>query len=893
MLFRWLETKVPWWGLAAFWTFLKREWTSVFVSSGIGILAASLLRLLLSDKGFSEFCKSEYSPILTHFDGIDVYSPFAIGMVMAFAVALLPRVLLGIRKGLRSWLLGVTSGMRLLPFLSSLAILTIYEAKPENQYLLDFKVVAILFTISFGLYLIGQIQSQKQVKEEDVQVTSEDLKLVGTHVSDSDDPIKAWPEDILGRAPIINTISFSLLISKTPVLALFGDLGSGKTSVLNLLRDHLGQKVKPRAIVVFFNCWLPGSSESLSSYLLDDIARECGKQYVVPGIRKDARKLALALAKSVPLLSSLSDMWSASTQRDDLQRLADAVSRLPRRVVVLLDEIDRMQKEEILELWKVLRGVSVSPNLSFVCASERTRMALAVAEGIGLDSNVYLEKFFPTSLSLPVIDADALKGIGVRRLVSTLRNQGWFEVDADREMYAEQLEKIWDDLVAPFCQTPRAIGLLANDVGAASLPLRGEVNPIELTLFEMLRRFEPSVYEIVWRYKEALAGPENSWARYRYRTDEQREAFNKGLIEELGKVLEGTGRLDAVKRVLANLFPLFARIAGRQPWARGPKPEGVEAERNIANPSLMRAYFHQKLPEDLFSSREMSNFIRTVEKAPDTHTRREELFRVLDSMKKGDPKRENFLEKLSDRMRTMNLSLATDLVHSCVLGASKYGYDFFVSTGEAGDALRMVIRVAERTSDEQRTAFLSQCILEAGDDTFALRVQTILSKPGQDFHLGVSFAELYPSFLARMMTRYGPNSDAQIMDLTYSDPAAFNLWGMSDLSKEGMTLDAKMVADNRAAQRNFWLRYIGTSRRRLAEVFNTFFMPKGMYTGNPEPFIENKIPVAELKRLFEILAEDEPLDEANKLSLRILGRLLNGDFVNGVAIDDWESGELG
>jgi hypothetical protein len=41
------------------------------------------------------------------------------------------------------------------------------------------------------------------------------------------------------------------------------------------------------------------------------------------------------------------------------------------------------------------------------------------------------------------------------------------------------------------------------------------------------------------------------------------------------------------------------------------------------------------------------------------------------------------------------------------------------------------------------------------------------------------------------------------------------------------------------------------------------------------------------------VTEDEPLNEANKLSLRILERLLKGDFANGVAIDDWESGERG
>jgi hypothetical protein len=190
----------------------------------------------------------------------------------------------------------------------------------------------------------------------------------------------------------------------------------------------------------------------------------------------------------------------------------------------------------------------------------------------------------------------------------------------------------------------------------------------------------------------------------------------------------------------------------------------------------------------------------------------------------------------------------------------------------------MVIRVALRIPIEKRTEFLAQCMQEAGDDTFALRIQTVLSRPEQDFYLGVSFAELYPSFLERMMNRYGPNVDEQKVNLAYSDPQAFNLWGMSDLSKEGMTLDAETVANNRAVQCDFWLRYIGTSRKRLAEVFRVFIMPLGIYTENPERFIENKIPMTELRRLLEVTAENELLNADDQLSLRTLRRLLNGRF---------------
>jgi hypothetical protein len=100
---------------------------------------------------------------------------------------------------------------------------------------------------------------------------------------------------------------------------------SGKTSTLNLVREHLGDK----AITVSFSTWLPGSAETLTSYLLSDIANECKKHYVVPGLRQSTRRFALALGQKVPFLSDFLKVLPATTQRDDLENLKLALIRLP------------------------------------------------------------------------------------------------------------------------------------------------------------------------------------------------------------------------------------------------------------------------------------------------------------------------------------------------------------------------------------------------------------------------------------------------------------------------------------------------------------------------------------------------------------------------------------
>jgi hypothetical protein len=212
-------------------------------------------------------------------------------------------------RGLKSWWSGVTSGLVLMPFVLAFTFSILPSSRLHHRFILGCITIGVCFLSGFLLYLRAEIRRERTVGEDELIVPSSVRSLAGTQLEDSDDPIQSWAQDALGRASLVDSLSIKIMIAKAPVLWLSGAFGSGKTSTLNLLREHLGDK----AITISFSTWLPGSAETLTSYLLSDIANGCKKRYVVPGLRQGTRTLRNRYGASVDAANvdlSTSDPWA-------------------------------------------------------------------------------------------------------------------------------------------------------------------------------------------------------------------------------------------------------------------------------------------------------------------------------------------------------------------------------------------------------------------------------------------------------------------------------------------------------------------------------------------------------------------------------------------------------
>lgn len=105
---------------------------------------------------------------------------------------------------------------------------------------------------------------------------------------------------------------------------------------------------------------------------------------------------------------------------------------------------------------------------------------------------------------------------------------------------------------------------------------------------------------------------------------------------------------------------------------------------------------------------------------------------------------------------------------------------------------------------------------------------------------------------------------------------------MRDLSKSGVQPDP----EDRMIQHDFWKRYIGHNKARLIRLFNEVFMPdKTSYSFDPEPFVENKISVELVRKLFTELPDDFDPKELPSRYVNRLKHFLRGDFKNGISVE--------
>lgn len=358
-------------------------------------------------------------------------------------------------------------------------------------------------------------------------------------------------EDALGFKPHASNLAAMLLKQQFPdasfVVGIEGVWGEGKSTFIKFLKKRFSEtqsgEVPP--VVVDFNPWWFESPEKIMTHLLDSMLGQADK------LDAEARDLLIKLAEIVKdnnqgvekftnsllyvngflgaggVAAASNGYWVgvalalvlsvlAKIIHDCLQKnrvisdslsgkkkaLSEKFSKNRQKLVVVIDDIDRLSHEEIRHVFRAIKGILDLPNVIYVVAYDRTIVASALDAVHANMGEAYLEKIIQYPYVLPKPHALAYQNyvLGILAMV----------LDVPAKNLDEHSVRM---IVGAFLPVPRSVKRLC----ATLLDFKFyssdcvDINPVDYLFLEAVRLYDRTLYvELISALLGAATFPESN-----------------------------------------------------------------------------------------------------------------------------------------------------------------------------------------------------------------------------------------------------------------------------------------------------------------------------------------------------------------------------------------------
>ncbi|CAH1696673.1 hypothetical protein CHELA1G11_50007 [Hyphomicrobiales bacterium] len=401
----------------------------------------------------------------------------------------------------------------------------------------------------------------------------------------ADVPIRSSGQDRLRRvdfAERIAAILSALSLEEGRVFAIRGGWGFGKSSLKYLIIEQL-KVCEKGADWLDFNPWQWGDSDAIARALFSEIANSLGGAHS-EGAARRAEKLraygailtgaagplakaggqiqlltsvltsvsvvtiASAIGFSIPSVATIAAAIAivagvlpligkglAYLGRDRTAEPLDGIRRsleaslreLKRPLVIFIDDIDRLEPEQIRVLLRQVKANANLPNLVFVLIFQPSIVEAALDPIADGDGAAFLEKVVQTNFDLPAVPVATVHGVFTEQL-SELAS-----VHASKENGFQQVR--WGNCligcIQPYVRNLRDARRLLSSI-AVHLPLHAteatfEVNIIDFLVLETIRVFEPDLHDLLFRERDLVLQTRRFAGR---RPPRGRQATDRGSV---------------------------------------------------------------------------------------------------------------------------------------------------------------------------------------------------------------------------------------------------------------------------------------------------------------------------------------------------------------------------
>ncbi|WP_233160668.1 P-loop NTPase fold protein [Aquitalea sp. ASV11] len=452
-------------------------------------------------------------------------------------------------------------------------------------------------------------------------------------------PIRKSSEDRLRRTSFADRIAIvlsELSLREGRVFAIRGGWGFGKSSLKNLITEKLD--ASDGADWLDFNPWQWGDGDTITRALFGQIADRLGGEHsksalaraealrrysaILSGVSTPLKKagdsnhlisliltnvsviaVASAIGFDLPTVAKLGATLAALSVCTSLlgrvlsflgrdrgneplgkvrEALEDRLRELDRPLVVFVDDIDRLEPEQIRLLLRQVKANANLPNIVFVLLFQPSIVERALDPVADDDGRAFLEKIVQANFDLPAVPVSIVHRIFGEELSELAGVYATEENGFSQRRWGNALV----GCIQPLLRNMRDARRLISSI-SVHMPLHVsgevfEVNIVDFLLLEALRVFEPDLHEELFCERELVL------QEHRFHGYAGRDA-DKVVAERLLSIVSEERRVIA-RDALKELFPPLEWAFGGVNYADGFRNNWL-TEKRVCSSRYFPRYF--------------------------------------------------------------------------------------------------------------------------------------------------------------------------------------------------------------------------------------------------------------------------------------------------------------
>ena len=380
-----------------------------------------------------------------------------------------------------------------------------------------------------------------------------------------DYPITAEDEDRLGRSKKAFDLAKKIFHTDTSkaafTLGLTAPWGAGKTSFMLAMQQYLRDNHCSEIILIEFNPWMYRKAPNLTQIFFEELSRALAPyssalasgfmQYVDYILSKENNTWIQLGARLLP------QGFKAKSTSEQYEFLNKEIGKLGKKIIIFIDDVDRLDSEELTELFCLVRNISPFRNMSYILAYDKKYVTTQLKNKFDKDTDRYMEKILHEEYPLAKITPKQLEDALMALLEK--HSQGYPHLKEDIQKSGIQIEQ--------HLPTLRAIKRIYNVLLSTPQDLRERIAHFDWFVIELIRIQYPLLFDFLkTKYTQAFLVWGDRRVVIKLEGEERNALLSEDTIE--GEVVDFTQYLHKNKEELGienpnHILELMKKIWGK------------------------------------------------------------------------------------------------------------------------------------------------------------------------------------------------------------------------------------------------------------------------------------------------------------------------------------------